>query len=209
MIKRIVRENYIYLILLAAFSVLFLILKNAPITEKIVSMDKNIMNFLLNNTNDSLAFVMKIFTFFGDWYVPIFIIITMIVFFKNEYYPLILSLSYTFVGGLSFLLKVLVARPRPEYSLILTPLSYSFPSGHTMTSLVFYLVFSYLMTHASIKRRRYIVFFVFIIIELCIAFSRLYLGVHYFSDVMCGIILGTICTLMSINIIEKNYKERL
>lgn len=81
------------------------------------------------------------------------------------------------------ILKPLIARPRPEFSeyLIRLPKSFSFPSGHTMSS----------FTAAAIiagggRPAKYIVY----LLAFLIGFSRLYLCVHYPSDVLCGAVFG-------------------
>lgn len=87
----------------------------------------------------------------------------------------------------NFVLKPLVARPRPchrypEQKLLVTrPLDYSFPSGHTMSSFGAALI----IFHAN--QAMGIVAFVF---AFLMAFSRLYLFVHYPSDVLTGAVLG-------------------
>ena len=90
------------------------------------------------------------------------------------------------------LLKQLFARPRPvfERPLILET-SYSFPSGHAMVSLVAYGVLAYFaMLALGTWRARVAVVLGTALLVLLIGFSRLYLGVHYFSDVVAGFAAG-------------------
>lgn len=107
------------------------------------------------------------------------------------------------------IMKNLMQRPRPfidhpAFSLIIpTPLSFSFPSGHTTSS---FAVAGVLAT--KIKKYKYI----FLILAMAISFSRLYLLVHYPSDVIVGIILGLTCSFIVIKIftyieIRKNEKN--
>ena len=99
------------------------------------------------------------------------------------------------VGGsvvLDRLLKELFARPRPyfEHPLLLET-SYSFPSGHAMESFVVYGMLAYFaeLTLESWRARTAIVFGAALLV-LLIGFSRMYLGVHYFSDVVAGYAAG-------------------
>jgi membrane protein DedA with SNARE-associated domain len=97
-------------------------------------------------------------------------------------------------GGvvLNQLLKTLFARPRPffEHPLVLET-SYSFPSGHATMSLIFYGMLAYFAVRAlRTWRARTAVVFGAALLVLLIGFSRMYLGVHYFSDVIAGFASG-------------------
>ena len=98
------------------------------------------------------------------------------------------------VGGqlLDQILKQFFARPRPyfEHPLLLES-SYSFPSGHTMESLVVYGMLAYFAVLALESwRARTAVVFGAALVVLLIGLSRMYLGVHYFSDVVAGYAAG-------------------
>ncbi|MCA1717920.1 MAG: phosphatase PAP2 family protein [Actinobacteria bacterium] len=93
---------------------------------------------------------------------------------------------------LNQLLKEVFARPRPyfEQPLVLET-SYSFPSGHSMDSLVLYGMLAYFCVLAlRTWRGRTAVVFGVALLVLLIGFSRMYLGVHYFSDVAAGFAAG-------------------
>ena len=100
------------------------------------------------------------------------------------------------VGGgiLQRVLKTTVHRDRPQYAAAyLHGQSYSFPSGHTMSATICWLLMVVcaglaLGWHHQLRRRLYVVSTTII---LLIGFSRLYLGVHYPSDVLGGLIIGT------------------
>jgi undecaprenyl-diphosphatase len=99
-------------------------------------------------------------------------------------------------GGLVLneILKELFARPRPyfEHPLVLET-SYSFPSGHATMSLIVYGMLAYFCVLAlRTWRARTAVIFGASLLVLLIGFSRIYLGVHYFSDVVAGFASGGI-----------------
>jgi membrane-associated phospholipid phosphatase len=98
------------------------------------------------------------------------------------------------VGGvlLNQLLKELFARSRPTLpDPLLTEVGYSFPSGHAMTSLIVYGVLAYFAVLAlSNWGDRAAVILGTALLVLLIGFSRMYLGVHYFSDVVAGYAAG-------------------
>jgi len=99
------------------------------------------------------------------------------------------------VAGSAFLnhvLKGLFERPRPHFEHpLLVETSYSFPSGHAMESFVIYGMLAYLAVLAlrSWESRVAVVFEAALLVVL-IGFSRMYLGVHYFSDVLAGYAAG-------------------
>jgi undecaprenyl-diphosphatase len=93
---------------------------------------------------------------------------------------------------LNQLLKGLFARPRPHFAHpLLVETSYSFPSGHAMESFVVYGMLAYfaVLVLRSWEARVGVVFGGALLVVL-IGFSRMYLGVHYFSDVIAGYAAG-------------------
>lgn len=187
----------------------FIVIKNSSIYKYIVNFDYKVIEFFGNINDKRLTTSMSFITNFGDWYIPILIIVCIFIIIKNKWYFYTLSSSYLLSGIVVFITKILVARPRPLEALIKIPSSYSFPSGHTLTSLIFYMTLFYLMTEKSNKLIRITFGLLFCFLIVVVAFSRVCLGVHFFSDVVGGFILGIPCLLCCINIIEKNFKEKL
>ena len=209
MIKKILKENWIYMFIIILLIVSFIVIKNSSIYKYIVNFDYKVIEFFGNINDKRLMTSMSFITNFGDWYIPILIIVCIFLIIKNKWYFYTLSTSYLLSGIVVFITKILVARPRPLEALIKIPSSYSFPSGHTLTSLIFYMTLFYLMTEKSNKLIRITFGLLFCFLIVVVAFSRVCLGVHFFSDVVGGFILGMPCLLCCINIIEKNFKEKL
>ena len=102
-----------------------------------------------------------------------------------------------FAGGglLDVVLKLVIRRPRPPYAAALLPhFSWSFPSGHALASLIGYGMLAYVLTLLWIRRRgaQIAVALCAAVLILAIGLSRLYLGVHYFSDVVGGYTAGVL-----------------
>lgn len=98
-------------------------------------------------------------------------------------------------GVLDGALKIAIRRPRPEIAAnFLSQLSWSFPSGHSMASMVTYGMVAYLVVLAVKGRKRIQIAAALAatLLILAIGFSRLYLGVHYFSDVIGGFTAGAL-----------------
>lgn len=107
------------------------------------------------------------------------------------------GLTAAFVGGtaLDVALKLVIHRPRPEgAAMFLRQFSYSFPSGHAMGSLVGLGMAAYLLVVFVVRSplARTAIIAGTTVLVLAIGLSRLYLGVHYFSDVMGGYAAGIV-----------------
>jgi len=95
------------------------------------------------------------------------------------------------------LLKLVFRRPRPTSALIPLPPSYSFPSGHALVAAATYLTIGLLLAdRLTTKRAKTLCIALCALVAIAIAGSRVYLGVHYLSDVVGGLVLGTALALV-------------
>ena len=91
---------------------------------------------------------------------------------------------------LIFLIKNIVQRPRPLNALISLK-DYGFPSGHVTNALVFFGILSYLLLkNPHIKKLKFFIIGIFIFMIALIGFTRIYLNVHWLSDVIGGLAIG-------------------
>lgn len=88
---------------------------------------------------------------------------------------------------LNEILKQIVQRPRPEGYRLIPEVGFSFPSGHSMVAMAFYGLFIWMIwRHETSTKLIWLKSAGFALIILAVGFSRIYLGVHYFSDVIAG-----------------------
>ena len=102
------------------------------------------------------------------------------------------ALAFAVAGSMlsSTVLKLLVARARPDYALFAES-TYSFPSSHSVIAVSFFAYAGFLMARGyESPRARFLVRFFALFLSGLIAFSRLYLGVHFATDVLAGGLLG-------------------
>lgn len=198
----IIRSRY-YLISLLFLMVLFYILKNYY-SVNIIEMDGTISQFIQNHiVKENITKTMKVITNFGDIICYTIILLITLISFRGKGYFSSMSLNLLCVYLFSVIFKNVFMRERPPFSLIDKPSDYSFPSGHTMCSVAFYGFIIYLVNkYIKNKILKWIIIFLCLITIILIGFSRLYLNVHYFTDVIGGLILGLVCLLMFVNYVK-------
>jgi len=105
---------------------------------------------------------------------------------------LVLALLWTPASFLlDDVLKLLFQHPRPTEAIIAIPDSYSFPSGHAVAASALYITLALIAAQGERRQRpRRILLWSGVAVALLVAWSRVYLGVHYFSDVIGGLLLG-------------------
>lgn len=95
--------------------------------------------------------------------------------------------------ALNVLLKQLVQRPRPDGFRLIAETGYSFPSGHSMVAMAFYGLLAWMVWHYERDRFvRWLCVIGFGLVIALIGISRIYLGVHYASDVIAGFCVSLI-----------------
>lgn len=159
----------------------------------ITTIDDSIYNLIIKMLNTNVTAIMTFISYLGSAVTVITLSIGFIFLFKNKKYPKFIILNLVLVFLLNKILKLIVARPRPQVLRLVLENGYSFPSGHSMVSMGFYGFLIYL-TYINVKNKKIkyplIVFLGMLI--LLIGISRIYLGVHYATDVIGGFIIGFI-----------------
>jgi len=153
--------------------------------------DETIRNFIHEFADESLTTLMNLFTMLGStaFLIAMSVGVFLIFFLKSRRRAAALFAA-TMAGSviLNFALKLIFHRVRPV-PFFDTPLpsSYSFPSGHSLFSVCFYGVLAWLIT-ARIRNRsaQILIWSLTVSLVLLIGLSRIYLGVHYPSDVIAG-----------------------
>jgi len=134
-------------------------------------------------------------TMLGTWIVVLSIVSIAALFLwltRHKYSAALLLVASAGGIGLNNILKIGFSRPRPQvFEWGTTVSSYSFPSGHAMSATVVYITVAYLaarLQKSHVARLATLTVAAFIVAVICV--SRLYLGVHYPSDVVAGVIIG-------------------
>ena len=169
----------------------FLLIAILLLCNQVLPIDLWVYRKMEGLIHEPITTIMKIFTFLGEpKTIVIFSFLWAIYLFKKEKEELkpfcsILLISVCFI----VCLKLLFMRERPDILRLIPIDGYSFPSGHSIISVSFY---GYLMTYFIEHSKKTILFIPGIFFILGIGLSRIYLGVHYFSDVLAGYSLGAL-----------------
>lgn len=184
-----------FLICLVAFSV---------DRELIKTIDSWFYDIISNQINPNLTLFMRFATEVGSVGVVIILCLSFFLFSKvrkNYALPVATTVAITFLSNLG--LKTLFARERPNILQLISESYYSFPSGHAMINMAFYtMVFMITKKHVDNKKTKLTISIICIIIPLVIGISRIYLGVHYTSDVVAGWFLGFVISIIVFNLFE-------
>ena len=158
-----------------------------------IPFDPWIQSAVLQLRDPMVTRLLTLLTYTANWqFITGVCLILLILPWTRRFPGLILSASPLFSTLLYKLIKEILQRPRPEEALhLIQQGGFSFPSGHAMTGLVFYgLVLYFFLSSIKNSSTRRVLLAVGVVYIFFIGFSRIYLGVHYPSDVLAGWCLG-------------------
>lgn len=191
--------------LLAGLLILFVALAIVARSPGLLHLDREVSQEVQERHSAPLDFIAYFFTFLGEG-VSLTILCCGVALFlwrTGQKSAAIFSLLALIGLPLNLLLKLLVQRPRPSADLVrivITAQGSSFPSGHAMGSVIVYGFFAYLAWAClvDVPRRRFWTA-VCLTAPVCISLSRIYLGVHWFSDVLGGWFFGLIVLFLLVD----------
>ena len=203
-------EFLFVLLLLFALIIFIYAARMVFIVEK-SDFDENVFNAIKPFIDPGLTNFMLFITFLGKHtlLIPLnFVLIAFFIYKKERWFATrIAALSLSSLA-LMFILKFYFQRDRPLLPVIGDASGYSFPSGHALISTVFYGLFIYMIWHeVKIKWLRNLLVIFLSILILLISFSRIYLRVHYPSDVIAGLAVGFIWLVLSLRMIQRVEKR--
>jgi len=206
--KEYIKKNLKWVVLFICL-VGFLALTEDVFNKEIMQGDiigyKMISTFLIS---DFVTPIAKFITNFGGAIFLSIATIALLLLIKNKKIGLSIFSNIVIITILNQLLKRILRRPRPTEFRIVEETGYSFPSGHSMVSMAFYGYLIYLV-YRYIKNK-YIKWSLIVLLSILICLigiSRIYLGVHYTSDVLGGFLLSISYLVVYISLIKKILSE--
>lgn len=199
-------KKIIVLSIIALFIVILVgpLVKNSP---EGIFFDKIAMDYIHNSTSPMVVHIMNLISWLGS--PTFFLTIGLSVFVyllrnkkKKNAKLLLLSVVGSFL--LNAIIKNMFSRIRPLNYMLIDQGGYSFPSGHSMVSMTFYTTLAYiLLENVKDKRTRIFIWIGNFVLVGLIGFSRIYLGVHWPTDVIVGFFLGFIFFLITKTIVKE------
>lgn len=208
-IKEITKKNFKWLVLFIAL-IGFLALAEDVFNKEIMNGDiigyKIISTFLISDFATPIA---KFITNFGGAIFLITLTVILVILIKNKKIGLSIFSNLIIITVLNQLLKRILQRPRPTDFRIIEETGYSFPSGHSMVSMAFYGYLIYLI-YKYVENRyvKWISIVLLSILIFAIGVSRIYLGVHYTSDVLGGFLVSISYLILFISTVNKFFIEK-
>lgn len=201
---KLIRNNYKWLICFLCLT-LVIYVTIMVLNNNLIGIDSSFYNLIKEYLfSDNMTKIIKIITFFGSSLCIIIISILLVILVRDKNIKVLICSNLILVTLFNQLLKHIIKRPRPYYKII-EENGYSFPSGHSMVSMAFYGLLIYLIyKYIRNKYLRYSLIIILSILIILIGISRIYLGVHYTTDVVCGYLLAIICLIVNVSIYNKN-----
>ena len=206
MLKKIIifmQNNYQWLICFISL-ILFLVITENVFNNEIMRADTIGYNIVSNLISDKLTPLVKVVTWFGSATCLILLTVILFIIIKNKKAGLLIGTNLVIISILNQTLKSLLQRPRPTGFRIINETGYSFPSGHSMISMAFYGFLIYLI-YKNIKNKclKFTLIISLFILIISIGLSRIYLGVHYTSDVFAGFLLSIAYLIFYCSVVDK------
>ena len=122
--------------------------------------------------------------------------------------PLVVAVSLIFEATAFIVTTTITSRPRPEVEHLQdSPVNSSYPSGHVAAATAYFAIALVVSRHLRSTWAKVVVWAAPVLVVLTVAAARMYQGMHYFSDVIAGIILGVICVLIVDRVIPQERSD--
>ena len=183
---------------------IFIVLFNLINSDLIETFDNFYYKYISLLISPRITFFVNMITHLGSSAALISIALIIMLLPKEKRYGILVGMNLLIVYLFNLLLKSIFSRPRPIDINLIEASGYSFPSGHAMISTAFYGFLIYLIWKTKINNKSkwlYTILLSILILLICI--TRVYLGVHYASDVLAGFFIAITYSIIFISVVSK------
>lgn len=172
------------------FLILYLIIMIMLLLDKVSFLDNYIYKIIYSLRNNIWDFIFINITKMGNITIVLLIIIVLLLKLNRKNQE-ILSFTVIITVLSNQIIKYIIKRPRPNHIRLIKQGGYSFPSGHAMISIALYgFLLYYIQINCKNKKKKVLLSLLLTILILMIGCSRIYVGVHYPTDIIGGYCLS-------------------
>ena len=184
------RKDKKNIIIICCLLLLFIINSVLVMTGLISNIDNSVYSFIISNRSSFLDNYFRFITKCGNASY-IIILLGICVFLMRNKYSLYLCFCSSSSVVFNTIFKNIFRRDRPNVLRLISQGGFSYPSGHAMITMCCYgYLFYYVFKFVKNKYLRLFLLIILSVLIISIPISRIYLGVHYFSDILGGLLLG-------------------
>jgi undecaprenyl-diphosphatase len=192
-----------FILLAIVITISFGLIVSKIILKDTQSLDQQLLITMQSLQGPLLITIMRVITFLGSkgFLPPLLLILIYALYTRWGFHRRSFILAFNLAGAYisTEIIKNLIKRPRPDLNQLTYASGFSFPSIHAMVSLSFYGLLAYLIwNNAKTPILRWGLSILLILLGLVIGASRIFLGVHYPTDVLGGYLLGIVWLIISI-----------
>ncbi len=190
-----------WLILISAI-ILFIVLVSLLCKEQLNLLDDMVYDAIKKYINPTTTKYVKLITKLCNVFTIVIVIILIVIFQRK--YGILIVLNVVSTELINVIFKIIFSRSRPSILTLIEEGGYSFPSGHAMASISLY-GFLFYLAYKKIKKNstRFITCLALLLIIILVGLSRIYLGVHYASDILAGYLLAVAWLIIFIFISDR------
>lgn len=204
-----IKNNKTLIYTIIPFLIVIALITSKILTKQELFIDKLAYNILVETLrNPTLTIIMRYITKLSNTlFIILFsLILTLLFYYKwdKKKLAILIPTNLATIALINQILKLIIQRERPVGYRIIEMSGYSFPSGHAMVSMAFYGLLIYIIYNlVKNKKVRNSLIILNIIIIILIGISRIYLGVHYLSDIITGYSISIIYLLILTKLLKK------
>ncbi len=199
-------KNKKFLIIVSILITLFLLITGLVVFDLVEPFDTAIYNLVRSLESDFFDKYFVFVTKFGNEIVVVVVVLLLMILFRNRN-GWLLGILAANSALTNQIIKHIIKRPRPDVLKLIKQGGYSYPSGHSMIAIAVYgYLLYYVIKRVQNKYLKYLLSFLLVILILSVGISRIYVGVHYATDVMVGFILAIVEVMLVINYSNKHFR---
>jgi undecaprenyl-diphosphatase len=201
--------KYLKWIIAGISLLIFIVFLNLINSDVIEIFDTFYYKYISLLISPRMTFFVKIITHLGSSTALISIALIILLLSKEKKQGILVGINLLIVFLFNLLLKSVFSRPRPIDIHLIEASGYSFPSGHAMISTAFYGFLIYLIWKTKMNKKiKWLYTILLSILVLLICITRVYLGVHYASDVLAGFFIAITYLIIFISVVSKFVQKK-